>query len=270
MLNVRLSDTIKFTLRQARARGRAEGLVDLVSQFHQQAKDARDWFRRGRAKRALAGERPTDAEALVDFAMHVAGGFLRPMQNPAEVVELVRVVAARRPRHVLEIGTARGGTLFLLAESSADDAHLVSLDLPRGRNGGGYPEWKASIYRSFARGRKRITLLRGNSHMSQSRDAVGRLAGPDGFDLIMIDADHSCAGVKTDFDLYAPLLAPGGMLVMHDILENRFDPEIDVAPFWQEVKMRYRDTREIVADPDQGNFGIGLVFRPDVNAGEWP
>jgi predicted O-methyltransferase YrrM len=253
-------DAIKTFLRRARADGRAVGAINLLTSLHQNAKDARDWLKRGQVRAALAGQRPREPEALVELAMNAAGGFLRPMQQPAEIAELVRVVRERSPRHVLEIGTARGGTLFLLCESAADDAHLVSLDLPRGRNGGGYPAWKAPIYESFARGQRQITLVRANSHDPASRDAVARHAGPQGFDLIMIDADHSYAGVKTDFELYAPLLAPGGMIVMHDILPNRFDAEIDVAPFWAEVKARYPNTREIVADPEQGVFGIGLVF----------
>ena len=253
-------DAIKTFLRRARAEGRAVGVINLLTSLHQQSKDARDWLRRGQVRAALSGKRPHEPEALVELAMNAAGGFLRPMQQPAEIAELVRVVRERAPRHVLEIGTARGGTLFLLSESAADDAHLVSLDLPRGRNGGGYPAWKAPIYESFARGQRRITLVRANSHDPSSRDLVARHAGPQGFDLIMIDADHSYAGVKTDFELYAPLLAPGGMIVMHDILPNRFDAEIDVAPFWGEVKARYPHTREIVADPQQGVFGIGLVF----------
>lgn len=253
-------DAIKSLLRQMRADGRAVRLIDGLTQFHQQTKDACDWFRRGSLLKALNSPRPRGAKALVDFAMTVAGGALRPMQNPLEIAELVRVVRKRQPRHVLEIGTARGGTLFLLADSAADDAHLVSIDLPHGRNGGGYPSWKSSIYTSFARAGQRITLLHANSHLPSSRDEVARHAGPEGFDLIMIDADHSYGGVKTDFELYAPLLAPGGLIVMHDILPNRFDPEINVAPFWTEVKARYPDTREIVADAEQGVFGIGLVF----------
>lgn len=253
-------DAVKTYLRRARASGRAVGAINLLSNLHQRSKDARDRLKGGAARKALAGVRPDTPEGLVNFAMNAADGFLRPMQNPVEIAELVRVVQARRPRHVLEIGTAKGGTLFLLAESAAEDAHLVSLDLPRGRNGGGYPAWKAPIYESFARAGRRITLLRANSHDPASRDEAARHAGPQGYDLIMIDADHSYAGVKTDFELYSPLLAPGGMIVMHDILHNRFDPEIDVAPFWREVRARYPETSEIVGHPDQGNFGIGLVF----------
>lgn len=257
---------LKYHLRQARAAGLFVAPINAVGAIHRHFKGARDYLSRGAAKRALAAPRPADPAALVDFAMDAAGGFFRPMQSRVEVTELVKLVRSRRPRHVLEIGTARGGTLFLLVQSAAPHAHIVSLDLPGGRNGGGYPRWKSELYRRFADGGRTLTLVRGNSHLESTRDKVAALSGPDGFDLIMIDADHSYAGVKRDFELYRPLLAPGGMIVMHDILPNRFDPEIAVAPFWEEVQRAYPATRELVEDYDQGHLGIGLVF-PDGEAG---
>ena len=258
---------VMFAMRKARAEGRFVGLVNVASRAHAEYKYARDRVWAGRAKQALDQPFPTDPEALVDFAMDQAGGFFRPMQNRCEITELVRLVQERQPRRVLEIGTARGGTLFLLTQSAAPNADIVSLDLPGGRNGGGYPNWKSPIYRRFARGDRTVTLIRGNSHEEASRDAVAELVGPSGFDLIMIDADHSYAGVKRDFELYSPLLAAGGIIVMHDILPNSFDPEIDVAPFWDEVKRKY-PTRELVEDPDQGVFGIGLVFPDGEDTGQ--
>ncbi|WP_337190544.1 class I SAM-dependent methyltransferase [Tsuneonella aeria] len=255
-------DKLKVALRKSRARGRFVGPINALNRAHLKMKEAKDRRLRDVAMASLDGSRPDDVEGLVDFAMNGAGGFFQPMQSRVEITELVRLVRARQPRSVLEIGTARGGTLFLLTESSAPGAHIVSLDLPGGRNGGGYPEWKAEIYRKFPRGDRRLSLVRGDSHLESSRDAVAALAGQDGFDLIMIDADHSYDGVKRDFELYSPLLAPGGMIVMHDILPNRFDAEITVAPFWAEVQRRYPHTRELVEDRDQGVFGIGLVF-PD-------
>lgn len=255
-------DYLKYNLRKMRAEGRFVGPISALAALNFRVKRARDFLLRGEARRALDAPRPDDPQALVDFAMDAAGGFFRPMQNRHEITELVRLVQARRPKHILEIGTARGGTLFLLTQSAAPDAQVVSLDLPGGRNGGGYPRWKNELYARFASGHRKLTLIRGDSHDEASRDRAAQLAGPHGYDLIMIDADHSYAGVKRDFELYRPLLAPGGMIVMHDILVNRFDPEIEVAPFWQEVKRAYPATRELVEDYDQGNLGIGLVF-PD-------
>lgn len=36
--------------------------------------------------------------------------------------------------------------------------------------------------------------------------------------FLLIDADHSYEGVKRDFELWSPLVAPGGLIVFHDYL----------------------------------------------------
>ena len=40
---------------------------------------------------------------------------IRPAQVKKEIVELLRLLAKHKPKFILEIGTARGGTLFLFA-----------------------------------------------------------------------------------------------------------------------------------------------------------
>jgi predicted O-methyltransferase YrrM len=38
----------------------------------------------------------------------------------------------------------------------------------------------------------------------------------DSIDFLFIDADHSYDGCKRDWDLYAPLLRPGSIVIFHD------------------------------------------------------
>ena len=101
-------------------------------------------------------------------------------------------------------------------------------------------------------------LLRGNSHEPNFFARVAAALAGQGLDFILIDGDHSYEGVRRDFETYSGLLAPGGMIALHDILENPSDPTIDVHLFWQEIAGRYQ-TEEIVHDPGQGKLGIGLV-----------
>jgi hypothetical protein len=135
---------------------------------------------------------------------------------------------------------------------------VVSLDLPFGRNGGGFPRWKVPTYRMFARQGQTLHLVRGDSHDPASFDAVKRLLGDRKIDFMMIDGDHSADGVRKDFEMYKTLCSDDAVIALHDILKNRFDPSISVDEFWNEIKNAY-DTEEIVDDPDQGNLGIGLV-----------
>lgn len=54
-----------------------------------------------------------------------------------------------KPKVVVEIGTANGGTLFMAYRLAASDATIISIDLLGGAFGGGFPEWKIPIYSSF-------------------------------------------------------------------------------------------------------------------------
>ncbi len=231
-----------------------------------QSKNARDLLNMGAVKRALEARAfPEDVEGQVAFVMDRFNGTITPYQNRSEITRLAERVRALAPRTLLEVGTARGGTLFLLCQAAAGDATIVSLDLPEGRNGGGFPKWKMPTYAAFAKPGQRLLFVRGNSHDPASRDKVHALMDGRPSDFIMIDGDHSYEGVKTDFELYYPLLAPGGLLALHDIRPTPYDPSIDVHRFWIEIRDRFR-TEEIVETPDQPNFGIGLVHGPNAAA----
>ena len=201
-------------------------------------------------------------EQLADTILHGLNGFLRPIQDRSELVTLVTRVKALEPSTVLEIGTAKGGTLYLLSKAAKTNATIISCDLPGGLYGGGYPAWKGDIFRKLISAPQQLHLIRGNSHDAETRRKVVTAIGSAKVDLLFIDGDHSYAGVKHDFMFYRDLVRPGGLIGLHDILPNRFDPDIDVARFWDEVKMEY-NTEEIVADRNQGRFGIGLVKVPD-------
>jgi len=186
------------------------------------------------------------------------------MQRKPEIAELLRRVAALRPRTVVEIGTAAGGTLFLLTRAAAPDALLVSLDLPGGRFGGGYQAWRKPLYRSFAAAGQRIRLLRGNSHDPAMAARLRALLAGRPVDFLFIDGDHSYAGVKADFEAYAPLVRPGGLVGFHDIVPDPRQPDMEVSRFWRELAARHPPAAavELIDSPQQEGYGIGLLTIP--------
>lgn len=199
-----------------------------------------------------------DPASALELARSFDYGRIRitPVQVRSEIMEFLGVAASRAPRAVLEIGTANGGTLFLFTRVAAPDALVISLDLPSGRFGGGYPAWKAPLYRAFARGTQRIELLRGDSHAPDAVAGVTRLLGGRPLDLLFIDGDHAYDGVRSDFEMYAPFVRPGGLVAFHDIVPGPDGDVGGVPRFWRELKAGRR-TNEIVADWNQGGFGIG-------------
>ncbi|MFN7176873.1 MAG: class I SAM-dependent methyltransferase [Thermaurantiacus sp.] len=250
-------DSLRHRMKRMQRDGRMPWLTSLASYGWYQSKNAKDWLRMPEVRRALdGGDVPEDVEGLVAFVMDRFDGIVRPLQDRAEITALVAELMERRPQTVLEVGTARGGTLFLLCRAAHPEATIISLDLPYARNGGGFPEWKQDVYRRFARPGQTLHLVRGNSHELGSRDRVVGLLGGRPLDFILIDADHSYDGVKRDFELYYPLLAPDGLLAMHDVMHNPHDPTIDVHRFWTELQATL-ETRELATS--RRRFGIGLV-----------
>jgi predicted O-methyltransferase YrrM len=204
-----------------------------------------------------------DVDSLVDLVMRFRFGnvSVAPMQIRREITALCRIVSGLKPANVLEIGTAKGGTLFLFAQLAAPDAHLVSVDLPLGQFGGGYPNFKAPLYRSFARDTQRIDLIRADSHASETIARV-TAAFPNGVDFLFIDGDHSLAGVTQDFDVYGRLVRPGGVVAFHDIVPGPGVGVGDVPRFWQDLKKNGRvraEFVEFVEDWNQGGLGIGVL-----------
>jgi len=52
-----------------------------------------------------------DIEKALDLVYNSAGGFLKPLQRPAEIKLLLEVLAERKPKVIVEIGTVSGGNL---------------------------------------------------------------------------------------------------------------------------------------------------------------
>ena len=77
-------------------------------------------------------------------------------------------------------------------------------------------------------------------------------------DFLFIDGDHSYDGVKKDFEMYSPLLAPGGMIAFHDIVDGPEASVGGVPKFWRELKAGHTHL-EFVKSWQQGGWGIGVL-----------
>lgn len=199
-----------------------------------------------------------DDIALWKFLESGPGRFFLPSQVPEEILPVLRLVRARAPRVVMEIGTHRGGTLFLWTRVADPRARLISLDLPGGAFGGGYPVWKGWVYRRFVLPGQRIDLIRGDSHRPEALAQVKAALGADSIDFLLIDGDHSYEGVKQDYEMYAPLVRPGGLILFHDIAPHHLE-SCEVDKCWRELAVREPNATEFIAQPPQGWAGLGLV-----------
>lgn len=196
-----------------------------------------------------------DSTTLVRTVQRYADGYFMPIQMEEEIVALMDEIRALQPKVILEIGTHWGGTLHFWTRVAPDDATIISADLPGGKFGGGYSAWKAPLYRSFARAKQSLHLLRVDSHAPETLAAIKALLGERKVDFLFIDGDHTYEGVKQDWELYSPLVRPGGLVAFHDIAKSYDDTQ--VARFWNELKPSV-DAHEFAFHPEK-IYGIGVV-----------
>jgi len=202
-------------------------------------------------------ERPDDPVEVAKFALRTP--VIRPKQVSRELIQFASMVANKKPRSVLEIGTNLGGTLFVLCRLADPSATLISLDLPGGQFGGGYRWFQALLFQHFPSRGQRLHLIRDDSHKFDVWERVAAILQDQKLDLLFIDGDHTYQGVRTDFEMYSPLVRAGGMIVFHDIVQHPADVKCGVSYFWNEIKIRYRH-EEITENPTQGWAGIGVLF----------
>lgn len=234
----------------------------------------RDTFRRLRLpfnrRRAMQRLReyhasPRTLDEVVSWAMDFGGGGLmriKTLQRRSEITRLAEAVRELNPKLILEIGTARGGTLLIWSTLASEE--VITCDLndltaqtplftrlpPPGSN-------------------CRVTLLSGNSHEPSFKARVAAALAGRQVDFLFIDGDHREAGVTADYLDYAGFVRPGGLIAFHDIVENQPLPTNQVYPFWQRLK-QVAEVREFIDEPSQCGFGIGIMRVPESGAPALP
>ena len=187
-------------------------------------------------------------------------GELAASQKRDELLPFLDRVAAVAPRAVCEIGTSAGGTLYLLTRVAADDAVIVSVDLDTPPHlAAARKAWRAQASGSSA---SRETRTPSRCAIASKRRSTG---GPS--TCSSSTGDHSYEGVKRDWELYSPLVRAGGVIGLHDMQEDYATSRGtqtaaisgEVPRFWRELREGHR-TEELIADPGQDGYGIGVVY----------
>jgi predicted O-methyltransferase YrrM len=185
------------------------------------------------------------------------------VQKRPEILGLLERLRVLRPRYLCEIGAASGGTLALLCQVATPDAVLYSIDWS-------FAPGRRVAYTRFARAGQRLTCEQADSHAPQTLATLENLLAGNRLDFLFIDGDHSLDGVRKDFEMYSPLVRPGGLIGFHDIVPDyrtRFGTPTaydvgQVPEFWAGLKSRFPGHEEFIENPEQDGFGIGLVRQP--------
>ncbi|MFZ5436750.1 MAG: class I SAM-dependent methyltransferase [Bacillota bacterium] len=208
--------------------------------------------------RQIGQFRHRSIKELVDFVFTVGNGCIKPWQIKTEIQQLLEMVRGLRPKTIIEIGTATGGTLFLFCRIAEPDACIISVDLPGGRFGGGYDVSRAALYKAFALPKQRLHLIRASSHDQATFEQIRLIIGQSLVDFLFIDGDHTYAGVKSDFQMYSPLVTTSGIVALHDLISDTRETGCEVCVFWREIKRHYAWT-ELIHKPEWRRGGIGVL-----------
>lgn len=213
-------------------------------------------FNRRHANQRLA-EYHAQARTLEDsvhWAMNFGGGGLlrvKTLQIPSEILALARRVEALKPRVILEIGTARGGTLLIWSRLASEA--VISCDLRDMRV-------QAELFTRFPPpgSQCHVTLLSGDSHDAAFRARVAATLAGRKADFLFIDGDHREAGVTADYEDYRDFVRPGGLIAFHDIVANQPLEINQVERLWRKLRAM-PGAEELVNDRNQCGFGIGVI-----------
>lgn len=158
-------------------------------------------------------------------------------QDGFELWKLLELLQSIRPKRILEVGVDKG----YLCETwriAFPDADVTGIDNSD----------RDLLYKNF-------NFILADSHDVSTRD---NLLADDrvSFDFIFIDGDHTLEGVTKDYELYGPLVAPGGVIAFHDIFNSHIDG-VDVRDLFNQLKIKHANVE--IHNPFNGP-GIGCLF----------
>jgi len=132
------------------------------------------------------------------------------IQLPEDILVVQELVWKNRPDVIVESGVAHGGALILYAS-------LMEL-LGRGRVIG--VDIEIRKYNRLAieshPASRRITLIEGSSTDTSIFESVRARIKPGESVMVMLDSNHTRDHVRAELELYAPLVGPGGYIVVFD------------------------------------------------------
>lgn len=172
------------------------------------------------------------------------------LQKGGELAGFLALVADVDPQVVVEIGSDVGGTLWAWQQLSSHP-RVIGVTLADGPFG--------SAARVEVNGHG-CEIVYGDSHNPATVDRLTGLLEGSPVDVLFIDGDHTYQGVKSDFEMFSPLVRPGGVIGFHDICDHPNVAACKVKAFWDSLVWD-GDREEIVTDPPIWG-GIGVLRVP--------
>lgn len=179
------------------------------------------------------------------------------LQDLKEFDQFLKFIRKHNVKSYLEIGSKHGGSFWRISTSLPKGSRVVSVDLPHGDTSfkESEPNLKACVEELKRRGYDAHLIL-GDSTEPEIVEKA-RSLGP--YDLVFIDANHTEAYVRKDWDNYKIC---SNIIAFHDIgWRARPAPSkkmpIEVPIVWAELKQLYRNVEIRCCVQDNG---IGILW----------
>jgi SAM-dependent methyltransferase len=186
-----------------------------------------------------------------------------------------KLLAARRPKRIAEVGTLFGASsvhMARIAQRLDLEAEITCVDTFLGSREGFF-EFKHFRDAMLARGQygffeeflgnvKAAGMAHCITPFPMTSVNAARIFAEKGmqFDLVYIDASHEYVDVLSDLRLWWPLVAPGGVLFGDDFEEPWFDIIRAGMEFADEIGEKIRVERAFASSPAGGRENTKFVF----------
>jgi predicted O-methyltransferase YrrM len=173
------------------------------------------------------------------------------LTHTGEFFNLILALQKLNPSKILEIGANHGGSAIFWDHVAGPEGQVVTLDTPELVANHHPVSMLDERYGNYlSKSVSDLTLLLSNSSHPETLDKVKELFGGP-IDFLFIDGDHAYKWVKSDYEMYGPLVREGGIIAFDDVA---FCPN-GVGRFWEELK---GNKKVLPALP--GGRGIGLLY----------
>ncbi len=145
----------------------------------------------------------------------------RPIiQLPQDILAVQEIIWRTRPDLIIETGIAHGGSLLFHAsmlQLLGSDGRVVAIDVDIREHNRVEIE-RAPVF-------DRITMIEGSSVDAAVVESVRDMVAAASSVLVVLDSDHTHAHVLAELQAYAPLVKPGGYVVVCDTAIDRMDAD---------------------------------------------
>lgn len=199
-------------------------------------------------------------------------------QRRAEITSLWELYRRARPKVVLEVGVAQGGTWASWCHLGQPDALLIGIDRDvndcRPRKGEPVSQFLAKPHLqgkmtsqgggmyAYARDNQVVVPISGWTTDPMVQASLTALLAGRTIDFCFHDASHYWEDFHKDFVWLWPLISEGGIFASHDISPCS-DPKSNKAPEWERIKREetYSALMEFRGSATDESYGIGVLIK---------